>query len=81
MDRVKPMYEKTLNIKFPHHLGEVFRAILIRHDIVHRNGKTKDGKELVITQEKVKSLIEIVKQLVQQIDNQLIKHDLTNGCT
>lgn len=81
LDRVKPMYEKTLNIKFPHDLGEIFRAILMRHDIVHRNGKTKDGKELAITQEKVKSLIEIVKQLVQQIDTQLIKNDLTNRST
>lgn len=73
LDRIKPMYETTLNIKFPNDLGEVFRAILIRHDIVHRNGKTKDGEEVVITREKVKSLIEKVKQLVQHIDNQIIK--------
>ena len=73
LDRVKPMYEKTLDIKFPDDLSTIFRAILIRHDIVHRNGKTKDGKEIVITQEKVTELINAVKQLVQHIDAQLPK--------
>ena len=73
LDRVKPMYEKTLDIKFPDDLSTIFRAILIRHDIVHRNGKTKDGKEIIITQEKVTELINAIKQLVQHIDTQLPK--------
>ncbi len=78
LDRIKPMYEKTLNIEFPTDLGEIFRSIRIRHDIVHRNGKTKDGKDILVTKEDVKNLIKTVKQFVQHIDNQLIDHDLTN---
>ena len=73
LDRVKPMYEKTLGIKFPDDISTIFRAILIRHDIVHRNGKTRDGREIIITQEAVTELTNAVKNLVQYIDTQLPK--------
>ncbi len=81
LDRIKPMYEKTLGIKFPSDLGTIFRSIQIRHDIVHRNGKNRDGKEVFITKEEVENLIEKVKHFVQHIDNQLIDHDLTRRFT
>jgi hypothetical protein len=44
-DRVARMYKDTLGISFPSKMGNLYRAILIRHDIVHRNGTSPDGME------------------------------------
>lgn len=71
LERVKPMYRDTLGVEFPENLGALFRAILTRHDIVHRNGKTKDGQEIVVTGEDVRQLIADVEALVMYIDERL----------
>ncbi len=71
LGRIKPMYRETFGIEFPSDSGEIFRAILIRHDIVHRNGKTKDGKEIHISPTDITGLIGVVEKFVQQIDTQL----------
>lgn len=71
LERVKPMYRATLGVEFPSDLGAVFRAILTRHDIVHQNGKTKDGAEILISSQQVSELIAAVEKFVQRIDTQL----------
>jgi hypothetical protein len=71
LERVKPMYRATLEVDFPADAGDIFRAILIRHDIVHRNGKTKDGVEISITKGDIQTLIAAARAFVQQIDKQL----------
>jgi len=71
LERVKPMYSATLEVEFPSDVGDIFRAIRIRHDIVHRNGKTKDGVEISITKEGIETLIATVREYVQKIDKQL----------
>lgn len=71
LERVKPMYRETLDVEFPDNIGPIFRAILTRHDIVHRNGKTKDGEEILITDESVRQLIADVEELVRYIDERL----------
>lgn len=71
LKKIKPMYMSVLDIDF----GDVawlFRAILIRHDCVHRNGFDKEGAQHEI---KSDSIIELVKQctrLVASIEEQLI---------
>lgn len=70
LKRIKPMYQSVLDIDF----GEVawlFKAILIRHDCVHRSGFDKDGNQNSISDD---SIIELVKQataLVSEIEEQL----------
>jgi hypothetical protein len=39
LNRVKPMFKDTLGLAFPKDMGDLFKAILIRHDLVHRNGR------------------------------------------
>ncbi len=65
--RVKPMYRDVLNVNFPD-CTPVFRAIKIRHDLVHRNGKTKDGDRIPIDKGHVLALVRQVEQFVQEID-------------
>jgi hypothetical protein len=71
LHRVKPMYLDTFDVEFPREMGRLFRAVLLRHDIVHRNGKTKDGKEIIVTAAEVFDLIRQVETLIQQLDKQL----------
>ncbi len=66
--KVKSMYENILNIEFPQDLDDIFRAILIRHDIVHRNGKTKDNEEILITKQDLNNLIEILSKFIKNVE-------------
>lgn len=71
LDRVKPMYRNTLGIEFPDDIGPLFKAILVRHDIVHRNGKTKAGEEIIVTRDQITDLLRQIKSFVQSIDQQV----------
>jgi len=76
IERVKPMYRDTLGIAFPKDIGAVFRAIRKRHDIVHRNGKTKDGEEILISRQDVLDLISEVQAFTHDVDEQLRKDEI-----
>jgi hypothetical protein len=65
------MYRATLTVEFPADSKSIFHAIRIRHDLVHRNGKTKDGKEIILTSGEVRDLIMAAKTFVQHIDRQV----------
>ena len=71
LGRVKPMYRDVLGIDFEPDLGDLNRAIMKRHDIVHRNGKTISGEEIWITKQDVTTLIEKVESFVRDIDRKL----------
>lgn len=70
LEKIKPMYKKTLDIEFPENLGDLHRAILTRHDLVHRNGKTKDDKEIPLNRSHVSDLIELVRTFGEHVDGQ-----------
>jgi hypothetical protein len=71
--RVKSMYKATLSVEFPADLDSVQRAIVDRHDIVHRSGKSKDGKEGSWGEKEVRELIKSVSQIVTTIEEQVNK--------
>lgn len=71
VERVMPMYKATLGIELPSDLSKLLRAVALRHDIVHRNGKSKDGKEKVVDKDTVRHLILEVNSLVESIENQM----------
>ena len=51
-------------------IGELMKHIVVRHDIVHRGGKTKDGGGVVIT---VGKLSQLRTDVVGFIDGQVDK--------
>ena len=67
LHRVKPMYRDVLNVEFPDS-RPTFRAIKVRHDLVHRNGKTKDGEPIQIDKGLVLALAREAEDFVRQID-------------
>lgn len=70
LEKVKPMYRDTLSVEFPPELGELFKAIKVRHDLVHRSGKTQDGKEHVLNEREITKLIEHADKFIAFIESQ-----------
>ncbi|MGE8019349.1 HEPN domain-containing protein [Peribacillus frigoritolerans] len=70
--KVKGMFKDTLEVDFPKDLTTLAKAISVRHDIVHRNGKDKTGKIHTISVDEIESLISNVKDFVKHINTQLI---------
>ena len=70
LPKVKGMYEDSLKIKFPE-IGDLMKDIISRHDMVHRNGKNKDGEEIIISRQVVESVISRVEIFVGEIESEL----------
>lgn len=65
--KIKPLYKDVLDID----LGDIsclMKAVQIRHDIVHRAGKNKDGIPCSITKEDVITLVEQVSSLMFNVN-------------
>ncbi len=70
--KVKNMYEDVFGINFGNDIGWLFKAVLLRHDCVHRAGYDKDGNEVDLNKEKIEILIEESKNLVNMIETQIM---------
>ena len=72
LNKARGLYKKVLNIEFPR--GEVFEkihlAVNIRHDIVHRIGRTKKNVLINLKKEDVEDLIMEVTAFIRGIENQ-----------
>ena len=47
------------------------RAVKIRHDIVHRNGRTQEGEECYIRKNDVEEIWRRVTNFIEEINKQL----------
>lgn len=76
--RVRVLYQTVLNIDLfkllsKDELETLMRAVVYRHDCVHRNGHTKDGEKLVVfTPEYVEQIAGITRSLVDGIEKKRI---------
>lgn len=70
LPKVSNMYAATFKIEFPK-IGPLMKSILTRHDLVHRNGKSKEGHDVVIDKQAITELIEKVKTFVSEIAGKL----------
>jgi len=77
---VKELYKKVLACNFPEEkLPKLLSSVAIRHDIVHRNGKKVDGFSIDVTKEDVVELIELVRCVINDVDNQIIDTLMINN--
>lgn len=67
---VKNMYEDTFEIQFPS-IKDMFKHVLKRHDLVHRNGKTKNGSNVEIEDTEIDNLIIDAKNFISSIYKEL----------
>lgn len=68
--QIKQIYIKILDVD----MGDISilsKAVVIRHDIIHRNGKDKEGNVHIITKEMVSELAHTVNDFIYNIDIQL----------
>lgn len=75
LPKVRGMYKDTLEIEFPS-ISDLMEIVSNRHDMVHRNGKNKNGEKIEISREVVSSVIEKVEKFVQEIEDEIIKNEL-----
>lgn len=69
----RELYNNVLLCDFPEDkLSDLANCIKIRHDIVHRNGKSTDGFIVSVTQDDVEMVIRLVHRIIEYIDKQII---------
>lgn len=71
---VKRMYEDVFQIDFPD-IDILQQFVSIRHDLVHRNGKTRSGESRIVDDMLVKDLIYHVEDFVSRVENKIIFSD------
>lgn len=67
---VSQMFKDTFKIEFPS-IKDVYECVLKRHDLVHRNGKTKEGTSIELDENTVNELIEKISKFIKEIANKL----------
>jgi len=72
MHTVRSLYKNVLGISFPENSAAISKAVGIRHDLVHRNGKTKKGKVHILNEFEVSELISNVEEFIGSIQKQLV---------
>jgi len=70
LSEVARLYRNSLGVQLPQDMKELLAAVQIRHDFVHRNGRTPDGQEISLTPEQITVLIKLVQNLVDGIEAQ-----------
>lgn len=68
--KIKPIYHDALGVDLGD-VSDIYKAVLVRHDLVHRNGKNHEGVEHTITEEMVRNLQTQVKSLMDSVNNQI----------
>lgn len=72
IEETSKLYQSVLIVNFPREETlELKKAVEIRHDIVHRNGKTFKGEHRNITEQHVIDLITPVVSFLEKIDAQI----------
>lgn len=69
LPKIQGIYKSTFNITF-NPISELNQLILIRHDLVHRNGKDKNGNVHNIQKEDIIKLCDKTSSFIINIENQ-----------
>lgn len=72
LDKVKPLLESTMRIKFPKFDGFMVQ-INIRHDIVHRGGRDKEGYPVKVSAGEVLALTAMVRKFAEELEVELMR--------
>lgn len=70
LGKLKGIYLEVLNVDFGD-IKQLSNAVNIRHDIVHRNGKGKEGNERQITKSDVIEVADMVNEFIYFVDSSI----------
>ncbi|WP_426956333.1 HNH endonuclease [Muricoccus radiodurans] len=71
LPKVQKIYEAVFGIEFPGDLAKIYKAILIRHDIVHRNGRSAEGVLVDLTDDDVLELVLETTRFVSDLNRRV----------
>lgn len=71
LQKAMAIYKNVLSIEFPDNKNYLFGAINTRHDLVHRNGYTKEGQIILITEIKLRELIVEIKSFASYVNEKI----------
>jgi hypothetical protein len=71
--KINHLYKVTFGLNFPKDIGHLYKMISIRHDIVHRCGKSKDGVIHTITRKDLQLTYDEIIKLATEINEILPK--------
>lgn len=79
--KIQNMYRDVLGVNFLEDNSNILRAVAMRHDLVHRNGRTKSGLLHNISKQDILQLIADCRVFVDHIDQQImeLEKDRTSG--
>ncbi|GCF89139.1 HEPN/Toprim-associated domain-containing protein [Shewanella sp. M-Br] len=79
IETINTFYSNVLLIDLPKDIqGELAKCVQIRHDIVHRTGKTIKGEIVEISNQTVKKQAELVLVILKSVDSQIVDGLLEN---
>jgi hypothetical protein len=73
ISKANSMYKSVLKIDFPPEKTEIYKAVNIRHDIVHRNGKDKTDNEIHISKTDLLNLKKNVESFVLSVNSSVLE--------
>jgi hypothetical protein len=73
LGKVRCMYRDVLDLNFPDDSSHVHSAVIVRHDIVHRSGKSKKGRIHYFRDGDIERLLVAIEAFVNEIETQLQK--------
>ncbi len=76
LSTVVPLFKKGFNIDFSKKINGLYRAVEIRHDIVHRNGMDFKGNTHNISTSDIKTLILKTNELVDYVNREFEKLEI-----
>lgn len=71
--KVKLLYKQVLDVDFPDNLAAIARLVDTRHDLVHRNGKTKEGQSIPIRERDVRDAAKLMLGFIVHVEKQLLR--------
>lgn len=80
---VKKTYQSILNVDININIASVSKIMAVRHDIVHRNGKTVDDIPVELTPEilsnSIKDILTFISAIDEQVTETLLSNDMGSG--
>lgn len=73
LEKVRGIFKDVLLVSFPEKdRAFLNRAVQLRHDIVHRNGRNTTGKEVSVGHQDVGQLDMVVREFIASVDGQIL---------
>lgn len=70
LDKVAPILASGLGVEVPP-IAQLMKEVVIRHDVVHRGGRTKQGAPVLLTSNDVQRAVKAVRQFVDDMERAL----------